>query len=94
MQHLADVSGQARGPLWQPWLSERDAASVGAEEDVEWPSGEGFACVLFLVHVSESYFSYILLKRRLLPLLPLSASALHLHVLLRVLKESFGGKII
>jgi len=57
------------------------------------PSGEGFACVLFLVHVSELYFSYILLKRRLLPLSPLSASALHLHVLLRVLKDHLVARL-
>lgn len=58
------------------------------------PSGEGFVCVLFLGNVSELYFSYILLKSRLRPLSPLSAASLHLPVLLRVLKESFGGKII
>lgn len=46
------------------------------------PSGEGFVCVLFLTNVSELYFSYILLNRRLLPLLPLSSSALHLHIFL------------
>lgn len=32
-------------------------------------------CVLFLIYVSGLYFPYILLKRRLLPLSPLSSSA-------------------
>lgn len=40
-------------------------------------SCEGFVCVcvLFLIYVSGLYFPYILLKRRLLPLSPLSSSA-------------------
>lgn len=56
-------------------------------------SGEGFVCVSFLIYVSELHFPYILLKRRLFPLSPLSSSALHLHIFFCVLKESFGGKI-
>lgn len=56
-------------------------------------SGEGFVCVSFLIYVSELHFPYILLKRRLFPLSPLSSSALHLHIFFCVLIESFGGKI-
>lgn len=49
-------------------------------------SGEGFVCVSFLVYVSELHFPYILLKRRLFPLSPLSSSALHLHTFFCVLR--------
>lgn len=45
-------------------------------------SGEGFVCVLFLIYVSELYFPYILLKRSLLPLSPLSSPGLHLPIFL------------
>lgn len=34
-------------------------------------------CVLFLISVSEFYFPYILLKRKLFPLSPLSSSVRH-----------------
>lgn len=44
--------------------------------------GKDLVCVLFLIYGRELYFPHILLKRRLLPLPPLSSFALHLHIFL------------